>query len=274
MALPRLSFLNLLACTDVTSCATAQACSFCSSNAREPERPFIPWRTTTSTAAQAVVFDFGAAQALDLIFVNRTNASCALRIQGNATSAWGAPSYDSQNVAVTRNPFTGRVQYLHCSTGFNLRYLRVLVPSQDKILEHETDTAVEYFLVGGVWAGLSTTPPTHLKLPVEVHVDEPRSDIGPSHGGWEQRLDLGEPRAVLEARRLVTVTARTPGLSDELRTAACQDRLMRDRDVFLWDMNLTDPSQAWVVRRRSGSLWKLDGARSEGPIELSEVIGP
>lgn len=274
MAVLRMSFVNLAACGDVTTCATVQSSGFCSSQAQAPQRPFLPWRTTTTTAAQAVVFDFGAATAIDLFFVNRTNFA-TIRLQGDNTSTWsGAVNYDSTNVTVTRNPYTGRYQYLHCSTGFNHRYLRVLIPSQDKVLEQETDSAVEYFLVGGVWAGASTNPPNHLRVPAEVRVEEPRLDVGPFHQGWEQRLRLGAARTVLTASRLVGATPATPALSDDWRTALGVDRRMRERDVFLVDLNLSDPSQAWVMRRRSDLLWRFGGAVSESLVEFAEVVGP
>lgn len=273
MAAPRFSFQNLLSGASITTCATLQSSGYCSSQAAAPERPFLPWRTTTSTAAQAVVFDLGAATVLDLIAVVRTNFA-SLQLQGNTTSTWSAPPFDSGALTVTRNPYTGRLQYLYAPVGFNYRFLRLLIPSQLKTLEKETDAAVEYFSVGGVWAGLTTGPPSHLRYPVEVRTVEPHSAIGPDHGGWEQWLSLGEPRTVISADRVAYMTPATPGLSDDLRTVLALDKRMRERDKFLFDMNLGDPSQAWVVRRRSDSIWRLLGTLSEGPAEYAEVLGP
>lgn len=278
MATPRFSFINYLACGSASFCSTSQDNVYTSTNLASPQRPFFPYHSASSSQAKRLVIDLGSTHQTDLIAAIRANFT-TIRFKGtntNTCAGWATPGYDSTNLTMTRNPYTGRYQILHAPTAdFPYRFIGVEIPSQVTVKEEETEsTAAAYFLIGGVWAGPSTGPASHLRIPVGMRTIEPRDDVGPSHDGWTQRLRLGKPRIRLVASRLVGVTSASPGLSDELDTTLALDQRMRERDLFLCDLNLGDPSQAWVVRRRSDLDWTLAGRTAEGPLELEEVTGP
>lgn len=277
VVLPRISLVNLLSCSNVTVSSTREDTNFPASYSMSPHLPFLRYHTNvatgTSTAQMNIVYDFGASHSVHLIAAFNLNFT-TIRFQGNNTNSWGAPTFDTSNLTVARNPYTGRYQIVitTTSTGFELRYLRVVIPSQTPVAEDTTGTAASYFAVGGVWAGPSTDFPDHLRLPTTVRVIEPRRDISPDHNAWEQRTRLGRPRVLISSSRIRVISASNPGFNDALDSEMDLERQIRDRDIFLWNMNLGDNSQAWVVRRMSDLNVELNGSIAEGPLELAEAI--
>ena len=69
-------------------------------------------------------FDFGGAKSLQGIMLNDVNFDKVV-IQGNASDAWGGPSYASGTLTVSQDKVTGRYKIYIPLTGFNYRYLRI-----------------------------------------------------------------------------------------------------------------------------------------------------
>lgn len=261
----RFSFLNLLG-FDATICtgSSQQSASFAAQNVKTPQRPFFPWRTG-ATGDQNVVVDFGSAKVVEALVLVRTNFVTA-RIQGNPSDSWGAPAFD-QLVTIDENPQNGRNQYGSILTGFNYRFLRILIPSQTPI------DGVGYYLLGGIWAGTQVRPPSNFLYQVNYDTIEPLVDLQPDHKGWRQRLTLGEPVAKLTAKRKARTGFPQPFVNDHLRRWTALDRQMREADFFAFLLDNGDPSQSYVMRRISEMAWSHNRQRlSEGDLILEEAI--
>ena len=266
MSYIKFSFANVVDGATITG--SSEDADYPASNIANPERPFLPWRTTAITD-QNVVIDFTTTTQLSLIILVRTNFAAAT-IQGNATNTWGAPSY-SQAVTIARNPVMWRYQYAILPVGFNYRYLRIFIPAQTPV------DGASYFLLGGVWAGATLTPPKNFLLQVEYEALEPKRDLQPDHSGWRQRLVLGEPVCVMRTRRMAEVSfirrRATPFVDDQLQDWMDLDRQMRDADYFGLFLNNDDPSQGYVMRRVSDAQWAHSRrTRAESQFDLEEVI--
>src|SRR5687768_13727451 len=122
----QLSFVNLVATTGTVLSATSQLEGYCSTNLVSPQRPFLPWRTDTTTSTAIAVIDLGSSQTVTVIALVNANFTCA-RIQGASSSGFGTISYNQQ-VEITRNPWTGRLQHVHVPSGFGYRYLALVIP--------------------------------------------------------------------------------------------------------------------------------------------------
>lgn len=256
------SFQNFV--SDATITASSEAASYPATNIAFPERPFMPWRSG-ATGAQSVVIDFGSAQTLGVVVLARTNFVTAT-LAGNASDSWGSPSF-SQAITITRNPLTGRYQYAALLTGFTFQFMRISIASQTP-----TDGAA-YYLLGGVWAGAATAPPKNFLYQVEYRTIEPRVDLQPDHGGWRQRVHLGEPVARMSATRVARTTFPTPFVDDHLRLWTDLDRQMREADKFALFLNNLDSSQGYVVRRTSDMTWRQGRhRRSDSSLDLEEAV--
>ena len=236
---------------------------------RTPAKPFKPWRTT-SLVGQSVVVDFGAPVALDVVALIGANFTFAV-VQGNAADSWGSSSY-VQNTLIARNPVTGRYHHLHdtalSATPFVFQFLRLSIPDQTP-----TDGA-GYYRLGGIWAGLWDAVPRDIDLPYTPTCEEPGYLIEPDHkGSWEQWLNMGEPRAVIQVTRYARAGDPTPGRDDELFAWRDLERLMRERDAFLIQTEAADPAQGWVVRRAASPAWTVDLGRATSPMLLRELTG-
>lgn len=179
------------------------------------------------------------------------------------------PLYD-QSVTIVRNVFNGRYQHSHVppvTVPFNYRYFRLVIPSQAP-----PDGAVVYRL-GGLWAGVIVKPPSNFRMAFNVRVRDPRVDVAPEHGGWRQRLTLGEPSVVLSTTRQARVNKLTPGLGDHLASWLDIDRQARSADIFAVYFNAGDPTQGYVMRRLNDVEWDRDRHRlMTSPYEIEEVI--
>lgn len=241
-----------------TATASSEDAVYVAVNARHPERPFEPWKTTT-TGIQSLVIDFGTATTLtggsvSLIHANFTSAS----IQGHATNTWGAPTYN-QAVTLTRAP-NERYHHGHRIVGtFALRFLRILIPSQTP-----TDGATVYRL-GGVWAGGLISPPRDIRMEPTERKHEPREDLKPGHGGWLARFQRGEPLYCLYAEQLV---------DNDTELAAWREveRQLADADYFLTLVRDTYLAEAFVMRRTNSPDWRHAKVWMTGSLDLEEVV--
>lgn len=108
------------------------------------------WQVNTFGSGNNAWFmvDFGAAKALNALFLNNCNFASAT-IQGNATDSWTSPSF-SQSVSLGRDDCQVRKGFF-ALTGFNYRYLRGLITFQT------LDNAGLYPFVGNLIVGTSSS---------------------------------------------------------------------------------------------------------------------
>lgn len=270
MAVLRLSFTNLAAGAAASASASAQTCEFCSSEAQAPQRPFRPWRTPTTTTTAEWLLDLGSSQTLDVVALVNANFTSAT-IQGASSSGlFAAPGYN-EAVALTRDALTQRFQHTHITTGFGYRWLRVKL---DACSQAGTGATSTYFSLGGLWAGALTSAPTHLQADATLRTILPRLDVGPSHGGWTQRLKQGEPRAQIRGTLSAGITPTTPLLNDDADTWASLFRQWWTADYAFVFLNLNNTRQGYLFRSVDDIEYRLDGTRALVSVNLEEVVGP
>lgn len=261
-----LSFTNLASCTDALASASAQTSGFCSTNAQSPHRPFLEWRTPEASATALWTLDFGSSETVGVIALINANFAGA-RIRGASSSGFTAPSY-AETVAIARNPWNWRHQHVHLTTGFGYRYLQIAVSSQDPV-----DGSTGFHL-GGVWAGARSTTPSRWRWGVTMETYDPVADVGPSHGGWHQRLRLGEPSVRLRAALGAQTCRGGPANADDLDIWQDLLRQARTADNMLVYDQLGDLAQVYVMRSVLPPAWQVGPGLSEGQLELRELIGP
>lgn len=86
---------NLIDAAAVVQTKYSEATAFPASNLRNPQRTKV-WRSGTTAALEWTVFDLGSAQAVTAcILLNHTllAGDSLIKIQGNASDSWGAPSF-------------------------------------------------------------------------------------------------------------------------------------------------------------------------------------
>ena len=273
MAVIRMSFTNLADATGATAYATGQACGYCSTQAQQPQRPFLPWRSLTTTTTQEWLLDMGSSQTLDVVALVHAGFTSAT-IEGASSSGLFAAAPYSEAVTVARNPVQWRFQHAHVATGFGYRWLRVTLDATTATCADGATLGSTYWSLGGVWAGVLTSAPTHLQSAAFMRGVLPQALVGPNHRGWEQRLKLGEPRAQVDGVLSAGVTPATPALGDELDTWSDLIRQCWSADYFYAYMNLGDPSQGYVVRWRDDPTYAFEGTRATIQVLLDEVVGP
>lgn len=242
----RYSFANLL----TVAAATSEDADYPASNLLHPERPFMPWKST-STAEQTLTLTLsGAVSLVILVGANFTQAT----LNGNA-------------ITIGRSPFNRRYQY---GTAIlpAVASLPLVIPSQTP-----TDGGTK-FRLGGIWAGASVVPPMNPRFNVEHTTLTPILDLQPEHQGWRERLFMGDPIVNLRVSRVARTTRLTPALNDHLRRWADIDRQVMEADYFGLFLNAGDSSQAYVVRVREPEItWQRARLKlSESEYDLEEVI--
>lgn len=91
----RLFYTNLIDAASVVITETSEVSTLPSSNVAHELRGKV-WRTGTSVALEAVVFDLGSAMAVTSCIVldhTLTAGDSLIRIQGHTADSWGAPSF-------------------------------------------------------------------------------------------------------------------------------------------------------------------------------------
>ena len=265
-----LSYDNMLADANITLTPSSADATYTAANLRTPQRPFLPWRTT-ALGAQNVVVDFLAARKVTALLLTHVNMT-SVTIQGNATDSWGAPSF-SQALTIRRNPWNGRYQHGVILSGFNFRFMRVLIPSQSVI------NGVAYYSIGGLWLGTINSTPRPHHWRVDYRVIEPRLETQPAHRGWRQRLKMGEPLTSVTLSLAARVNERRPGDNDQLRDWLEIERRQRDADYFVLfpisdePLIIPDPSQIIVSRNVAALQWRMqDLGLATAQWELEEVV--
>lgn len=102
MANIKFCYDNLIAASGVTITASSEATGFGAENIYNIHYD-VPWRTTGDTA-EWIKFDFGAAVNVTdfIIKYHNLTSGATLKIQANATDAWGTPSVD-ETLSITDN---------------------------------------------------------------------------------------------------------------------------------------------------------------------------
>jgi len=263
----RLSLANLVTAATIISATSADA-TYVRTNAATPQRPFKPWKTTTTATDQDIIVDFGSATLIEAIGLIRTNFT-SVTIQGNATNSWGGPSYAS-TLTVARNPWNTRYQYGYRPVAFNYRYLRVAITGG----QTPTDGA-SVFLLGGLWAGTLTTAPRDFAETYTVNRIEPRLDVRPSSRAWTQRLTIGEPRVSIRTK-LDVITGTPPAKTDLLASWLEVQRQMTNAQYFLALLEDSDPAQSYIVQAADEPDWQVGtgSISTQGTFTLEEMLGP
>lgn len=250
------SVTNLVAADATTVTGSSQDATYVDDNIQSPDRPFYPWRTTAITA-QNIVFDFGSPKPIRLVLLVNCNYTSA-RVQGNASDAWGAPSVD-EAITIGQNPWTRRYQHALVLSGFDYRYMRLLINAQTP-----TDGAA-YFSTGGLWAGTIATMPRDLRENVLYEKVEPRFEARPPHDGWMQRARRGNAYMRMTYALYSTADERAPGKADQLAQWLDIEDQMRSSEHFVvvpelgGDYSVMDTSQVYVTRRRNNVAWEPEG---------------
>ena len=269
----RLSFTNLIESTAASILAAShQTSNFCSSQAQQPQRPFLPWRAPTTSTADLII-DLGSSQTVGVIAVINANfASASLQGASSSGGIFAAPTCGSYNeaVTITQDPWSGRYQHVHYSTGFGYRYVRLKIPGQSPV-DGATST---YYALGGLWAGTLSTTPDHFAVSPTIQIMLPREDAQPSHGGWRQRSQLGDPQVQIDAVLKSQTCGGSPANTDDLDTWRSLERSMWTADYFLLALNLGDLAQTWIARSLDDPQWTVSPGVSEGRLTLEEVTGP
>ncbi len=256
------AFTNLI--TPATLAASTEDASYPKANAKTPQRPFLPWRTTVTTDSYLVI-DFGAPTTVLLAGLASVNYASA-RIQGNGADAWGAPAHNDL-LTIARCPWNWRYQHTHLLAGFTYRYMRFFIPNQTPV------DGAAYFSTGGLFiAGTLATPPAPWRWGSRFQTVRPHVDVRPEHGGWLARSKRGEPITRIEADVLASVTGTTPAKDDELDTWQDLLRQAWDADVFWLSMDLGDPAQGWMMRVVDDPVWNVEATASQSPWVLEEVV--
>lgn len=92
----RIFFNNLIDAASVVITETSEVSTLPSSNVAHEFRE-LPWRTGTSVALEAVVFDLGSAQAVTSVIVldhTLTAGDSLIKIQGHTSDSWATPDVD------------------------------------------------------------------------------------------------------------------------------------------------------------------------------------
>ena len=274
MPVLRLSFSNLAEADGAIAYGSGQACNYCSTEAQQPQRPFRPWRSVDTQTTQEWLLDLGSSQTVALVGLVNAGFTSAT-IQGASSSGlFAAPTY-SEAVALTCDPLSWRLQHAHLATGFGYRWLRIKLDPTTATCAGGPTLGSTYWELGGVWvAGALTDTPTHLRVPAGLRTVRPKLDVGPPHGGWSQRLRLGEPRVQIRGSVKACTDPASPGLGDALEDWQDVARRAWSADYFYTYLNLGDVRQGYVMRWGDDPDWQAAGAEAETMITLDEVVGP
>jgi len=143
----RLFYTNKIKTVAKTLVADQQAAQFPSSNL-QTDNYSQTWRTTEVLTAHDVVNDFGIATLCDTVFLGNVNltSSATVKIQGNATDSWGAPTFD-ETITVSGlgvDP-PHRNLYHEFASGQTFRFFRIEIT--------DTGNTNGHYEVGEWWLG-------------------------------------------------------------------------------------------------------------------------
>lgn len=267
---------------------TTEDATFTGQNARYPEQPFMPWRTTAmvqqgfGTLAFGeysfggpvsgiapdtdLIMDFGSLQPVDCVLIVNTNYT-TVSVSLDVTGDWGSPDW-SAALTAGRNPWTGRyAASALIQPAVNARYALV------RISGATTDGAA-YRSTGGVWWGADGQfVPRDIRWQEKMLTLEPVMDT-PLPWGPIHRRRIGQPYTRIVAQRPALINATTPGLGDELATWLTIDRNAEIFGSLTWFANRGNPAEAWIMRRVNEPAWSIAHVVTEDALVLEELVAP
>ncbi len=243
----RYSFVNLATAV----AATSEDTEYPASNLLEPRRPFMPWKSTSLSAQTLTVTLSGNVDLVILVGANFTQAS----VNGDA-------------ITIERNPHNWRYQHGLFIQPATPTLSIVITASQTPV---DGDTV---YRLGGIWAGMSTIPPMNPRYELEPSTLVPSEDLQPSHKGWMQRLNMGDPVAAFRTRRVARADRIAPALADQLQQWTEIDRQAMAVDRFAFFFNSGDPTQAYIMRYSQPTItWTRPRRRiAESQVDMEEVV--
>lgn len=188
-----------------------------------------------------VVIDFGTATSIPAVVLDNLN-STSIKVQGNATDSWGAPSH-STTVAVSQDTADLRYKVYAALTSFNYRYMRIL---------NNTSSAADGQAVLQIGAIIPLTSvdtwDTNAGWPYEV---EPMQDVA--------RHEFGDPETVALSNRyaLIKLTQAVVPVSAEATFTTIIG--YGEAQPFVFFRNNGRSQEVYVVRRVGKVGWGQAG---------------
>jgi len=220
---------------------------------------------TKSDINPLFIFDLGSAQTVAAVYLNDINYN-KVSILGHASDlgtdwAQETVSFDSGDITVSQNPWTGRYQAYIPLTAFNYRYLAVCTVAAATAVGSYTT----YWETGAiVIMDSAVTLTNNVGFPVRQSTEEMFVDIGRSSRialnditGWVGEVTFGGMLRTSETE------AKTLG------------RVSKSQPVLVY-LNASNTSEAYVCLMDSGysSEWfTADLAQSSSSIRFREIIG-
>tara|TARA_Y100000310_G_scaffold14259_1_gene14462 strand:- start:1554 stop:2330 length:777 start_codon:yes stop_codon:yes gene_type:complete len=218
------------------------------------------WRTTGDTS-EWIVFDLGAAAALDMIgiFGHNLTAAATVTLQGHTADSWGAPDFSQTLEVVTDEDSVVIPKIVEFFTSTSKRYWRVLIADAAN-----PDT---YIQIGRIKAGAYYEPARSINERFSIMV------VDPSEGQEEPGITPNfrsrtEYERISVAHEFASTTQRK-----EFRTLY---RKVGKRVPVILSVDPTnEPTElSWFARIVSGLPVRaiLDGQYNVGTLVYSEVV--
>lgn len=248
----------------VRTIGTAAQAAFPQRNILDVASPLNPARTSVAASTSTYFgLDFGAAVSIDAVLVGGLSVA-SIKIQAHTADSWGTPTRDSGALTVAQDDVTGRYNHFYEPTGWTsgTRYVRVV--SNTATTVDDTGTfGVGYMLVLG--------SVTELNTPLADPVDLTPSEAvlaGEAIGGADDTIAVGNRRAIISIAQSASSASYDSEILEFLRVNGQAGR-------FVWYMNDSDRSQAYVMRRRGANGLTIAGPnlRRVPSITLAEVCG-
>lgn len=199
----RVAWNNLLTAPGVVITSSSEATGYVDDNLASDARWKL-WRSATATGDQWVKFDLGSNHSMQVLAaINPTiHSNGTLKVQANATDAWGAPTIDD-TLTVPSPDFT-RVWADWRGAASNLRWVRFYFTNVDSVNS--------YVELGAVFAGAYLEPARSLSPSLSVRRVDP-SIQRVATGGQRSAVIRSKYHEVSGTFVLQTATAR-----NDLRT--------------------------------------------------------
>jgi hypothetical protein len=263
----RISASNYCSTATVSVVSTQQA-AYPATNALEPQRPFLPWRTTASSSDQYLHLDFGAQKLVELVALVGVNYQSA-RLVLDTDAAFAVPlTYSSGVVPVNYNLWSsGYRRAFLISPGVTVQYLQLMIPA---------NAALGYFDTGGIWAGPLIGMSRDIRWDEIMERIEPHVDVEPAHRGWRQRMQMGYPKTIIHAKALAVVGAGENSSSYvELNEWRSFHHYTTGGAPVAWYSNRAGTGDdVWIMRRINDPAIPLNQRAAEFDVELEELTGP
>jgi hypothetical protein len=253
--------------TATVSTYSSQQTGYPATNALEPQRPFLPWRSTTSSSDHYLNVDLGAQKLVELVVLVGVNYQSA-RITLAVDSAFTNSPYSSGIVAVNYNLWSSAYRRAFLiAPGVTVRYLQLMIPA---------NAALGVFDTGGIWAGALISMSRDIRWDEMMERVEPHVDVEPSHRGWRQRMQMGPAYSIIHAKALAAVgSGENPSTSIELNEWRTFHHYTTGGAPIAWYSNRTTSFEdVWIMRRINDPAIPINQRASEFAVELEEVTGP